>query len=273
MDIQQPQGRTHTLNRNANNAVNQHDQTHARQNWGNNQPPAFSQNLLLLLLSLILQLLQQLQGNSNQPQPQPDPEPLALSPTQQNNLRELLGFTANAPIGVQILDQDGDGQISVGDTATASGGISGGAITEKPLTAEDITAINQTGNLPADFQENRQKWEQATANSNSISYTTQQTCFCPQEFTRPMTVTEQNGQITNAVYADTGEAVPTNVVNSLLTVDERFDQLQQAYENNAERISVEYNSDTGFPASVFIDQSFQIADEEINYSINNININ
>ncbi|MEZ5477549.1 MAG: DUF6174 domain-containing protein [Thiolinea sp.] len=238
------------------------------------QQPTIGNNLQQMILALLQQLLAQLQQGPGKPtQPEPQPKTLELNQTQQDNLKNLLGFTSGAPVSVEVRDEDGNGQLSAGDTAIANGGITGGVITEKTLTAEDVDAINQTAAVPQTFTDNLQKWQQASAGADSISYTTQQTCFCPLEFTRPMNITEQNGQITSATYTDTGEDVPANIVDSLQTVDQRFAQLQQAYESNAERIDASYDPELGYPTSVFIDRSFMIADEEILYNISNLSIN
>lgn len=233
-----------------------------------NPAPQFSNTILQLLLQLILQLLQQLL------QPEPEPKSLDLSKLQQDNLKQLMGFDPNAPIGVEIQDNDGSGTVSVGDTAIASGGITGGEISRRTLTADDVAQINQTkGSTPQAFTDNLQKWQSYTDGPDeSVSYTTQQSCFCPSEFTRPMNITESNGEITSATYADTNEPVPDNIRQSLSTVDQRFEQLQSAYENGADTVNVQYDPQFGFPTSVFIDQSQMIADEEISYTITNLGI-
>lgn len=233
------------------------------------QPPVNGQ-LLQLLLQVVMQLLQLLL----QQEPEPEPEPLALKPNQQDNLKQLMGFTPNAPVGVQVLDEDGSGTVSVGDTAIVSGGITGGEISRKTLTADDVAQINQTkGGTPQAFTDNLQKWQSFTGGSDDfVSYTTQQSCFCTPEFTRPMNISESNGEITSATYADTNEPVPDNIRQSLQTVDQRFAQLQNAYENGAARVDVEYDPQFGFPTSVFIDRSELIADEEVSYTITDLGI-
>lgn len=239
-------------------------------NYQPSQPPQFNNTILQLLLQLIVQLLQQL---TQQP-PEPQPESLDLTPNQQDNLKQLFNVDPNAPFSVQVLDEDGSGDISAGDTAILSGGITGGEVSRKTLSEDEAAQINQTkGNVPQAFTDNLQKWQSYTSGPDDfISYTTQQSCFCPQEFTRPMNITESDGQITSATYADTNEPVPDNIRQSLQTVDQRFEQLQNAYENGAATVNVEYDEQFGFPTSVFIDQSEMIADEEISYSISNLGI-
>lgn len=255
---------------NRNQQINQQQPSQSQQgkSSGISPAPQFSNTILQLLLQLILQLLQQLL------QPEPEPKSLDLSKLQQDNLKQLMGFDPNAPVGVEVQDNDGSGTVSVGDTAIVNGGITGGEIGRKTLTEDDVAQINQTkGAAPQEFTDNLEKWQSFTSGPDEfVSYTTQQSGFQPPEFTRPMTVFERNGEITRATYADTNEPVPDNVRNSLQTVDQRFAQLQNAYDNGAATVNVEYDAQFGFPTSVFIDQSEMIADEEVRYSITNLGI-
>ncbi len=251
------------------NNINQAPQQNQQSQASSFRPtPQFAQQILSLLIQLIQLLLKSIS------QPKPEPKPLALSPSQQDNLKQVLGINPNAPFSVEVLDSDGNGKLSSGDTAIVSGGITGGEIQRKTLTDEDIKQINTPkGNLPEDFSNNLQKWQSFTGGPDEfLSYTTQQSCFCPREFTRPMNITESNGQITSATYADTGETVPDNIRQSLQTVDQRFEQLRNAYESGADQVNVTYDPQFGYPTSVFIDQSQLIADEEISYSISNLGI-
>ena len=142
-----------------------------------------------------------------------------------------------------------------------------GPIDPKPPTN------NPDGKVPADFTANQEKWQSISNEPGaSISYTTQQNSFSLPDFVRPMNITESNGQITSATYADTGEPVPDNVRQSLKTVDERFEQLKDAYENGADRVDVTYDSQFGFPTSAFIDRDFRIADEEFGFTITNLGV-
>lgn len=269
-------GRTnskHSANQLEQQSVNQGQQS---SNAGLSSRPQFSHTILQLLLQLILQLLQQLTQPPSEPKPEPKPEPksLDLSQLQQDNLKQLMGFDPNAPIGVQILDNDGSGTVSEGDTAIANGGITGGEISRKTLTADDVAQINQAkGGIPQSFTHNLQKWQSVAGGPDEfIGYTTQQSCFCPSEFNRPMNITESGGEITSATYADTNETVPDNIRQSLQTIDQRFEQLQSAYENGADSVNVEYDEQFGFPTSVFIDHSQMIADEEVSYTITNLGV-
>ncbi|HPQ97224.1 MAG TPA: DUF6174 domain-containing protein, partial [Thiolinea sp.] len=165
------------------------------------------------------------------------------------------------------------GQLSTGDTAVVSGGITGGEILRHDLNDADIARLKPgQGQLPADFQDNYTKW-QSFSNGHAdlpVSYTTRQSCFCPQEITQPLNVTEVNGEIVS-VTDSSGRPVADYVRGSVLSIGQRFEQLQNAYLNGAETVNASYDPTLGFPVSVYIDQSSMVADEEVSYSISNLN--
>lgn len=197
-------------------------------------------------------------------------QPLELSTEQQDKLKRLMGFAANAPISITVLDSNHNGTVSAGDVAIAYGGVTGGEMRRKTLTAQDADYLKSAAELPTPFVDNLAKWNKSCVDRGEITYTTQLSCRCPSEYTRAMNIVERNGRIIDASYADTGESVPVYVRDGLLSIDERFEQLQTAYENGAERIEANYDEELGYPTSVSIDQSAQIADEELNYTISNL---
>lgn len=221
------------------------------------------------IMTLVQQLLSLLPKGG---QTRPDRTPtLKLTSEQEAGLKNLLGFS-NEAISLKVLDRQRDKTLSAGDVVVVSGGITGGEITRHTLTQKDIDQLNGNTNLPATFVDSRAKWDAATSGGQTASYTAQSSCFCPEDYTRPMNITEQNGRIVDATYADTGEAVPNYIRDGLLTMNERFDQLQDAYLSGAERIDATYDPQLGYPNSVYIDQSFMIADEEISYNIKGLKL-
>jgi len=225
-----------------------------------------SSPILQLILQLIMQLLEQWQD------PQPEPESLELSDAENKNLRKLLGFDVNAPVNAQVLDEDGDGEISEGDTAVVMGGITGGELSRRTLSAADVATITEQ-KTPAEFLENRAKWEEALGNAGGdIEYTRQRSCFCPRDFVLPMDVVEKEGEIVEAVYSESGEVVPENIRENLLSVNEIFDVIENAYNSGAEEVNVTYDEEYGYPTSVFINQDFNMQDEEVYYNLSNMQL-
>ena len=80
------------------------------------------------------------------------------------------------------------------------------------------------------------------------------------------TVTVRNKQVISA------ETNITNFFEPLpepRTIDDWFDVLKRAIDRKAEHIAVTYDKVFGFPADVYIDISFMIADEEQGWTISN----
>ncbi|WP_157832844.1 DUF6174 domain-containing protein [Thiolinea disciformis] len=218
----------------------------------------------------IFQLAQQWIARLGENPNQRPPQFLDISASQQDKLKRLMGFSPSAPLSISVIDTNRNGSLSVGDVAIVNGGITGGEIRRKTLNEQDVNYLRAHAELPQAFIEASEKWHKTDVGRGEISYTTQLSCRCPSEYTRAMNVIERNGRIIDAAYADTGEPVPVYVRDGLLTIEERFEQLQTAYENNADFIEANYDEELGYPSSVSIDQSAQIADEELNYTISNL---
>lgn len=220
------------------------------------------------IMTLVQQLLSLLQkGGANKPE---RPATLKLTDEQESGLKNLLGF-GNESVRLKALDKQGDKELSAGDVVVVYGGIRGGEITRHTLTQNDMDQLNGNASLPAELVANRAKWDSATGGADTyVQYTAQNSCFCPPDYNRPMNIAERDGKIIDATYADTGEAVPSYIRDGLLTMDERFDQLEEAYLSGSDRIDVTYDPTFGYPSSVYVDRSFMIADEELSYNIQDL---
>lgn len=107
-------------------------------------------------------------------------------------------------------------------------------------------------------------------NAAKTSYTMTQTrsCFCMEDSIRPMLFDVVNGSVMtgSAAYADaSGGKLSDEILsrNSLYTVEAAFDYIQEAINEKAERITVEYDATTGYPQNLYVDRSYMIADEEM----------
>jgi hypothetical protein len=225
------------------------------------------------LFNILQQLLQQFTNpNSN---PRPNTQALQLNDSQNKNLRTLLGLQDSSPFTVSVLDKNGNGKLNAGDIAVSYGGITGGEVGRRVLTAADIKAINSTAptnnaNLNT-LNNNEAKWKAASANGN-YDYTVQFGGFTAPEYRRPITVSVNNGQVSNMTYADTGEAVSADRQVSVPSMSDLFQELRDAYKNNAAQVNVTYDPTYGYPSSMYIDRSATMADEEVSYSVSNVKV-
>ena len=120
---------------------------------------------------------------------------------------------------------------------------------------------------PAELSTNRAKWDAASMGGNyDFTLTIQQ---FSRDGGRPISISVRDGQVTKAVYQDTGEAAPDY---RKLSIEDMFSQAKDAYDTGAERVTTQYDPTTGALSSLYIDRSAMIADEEIGYSVSNITL-
>jgi hypothetical protein len=100
----------------------------------------------------------------------------------------------------------------------------------------------------------RARWEAADVADYEMTY--REVCFCPETV---VTVVVRDGEVADASYeTDPGMGRPPEG----LTVDDLFDELQRAVDEDAAEIRATYATDLGRPTSYWIDWSEMMADEE-----------
>jgi hypothetical protein len=99
----------------------------------------------------------------------------------------------------------------------------------------------------------RMRWK--AAHVRSYSFAISVSCFCPPS--KPVTIVVRNGR--------PSAATPQNLAD-VATVPRLFRTIQRAIDRKVARIVVTYGR-RGVPSSIAIDVSFQIADEEVTYTI------
>jgi hypothetical protein len=87
-------------------------------------------------------------------------------------------------------------------------------------------------------------------------------CECLPEWLIPVRVDVRDNAIYSVTNADTGEPVPVAPFHAM-TVDDLFDLVRAAIDQNADRVEVRYDRRWGYPRSIFIDYSLQGADDEL----------
>ena len=108
--------------------------------------------------------------------------------------------------------------------------------------------------------------------AEDYAYTLQVSCFCPDAGV-PIRVTVQDGEVAEAAYAEKGAAFQEGDPAPEyweLTINDIIDELNAA--TDAENVQVEWPDGQDYPSSVSIDQSAQIADEEIGYTLSSVDV-
>ena len=115
-----------------------------------------------------------------------------------------------------------------------------------------------------DLDTARARW--SDAGLDAYTMTLQRICFCPMpDYTGPFEVSVRNDAI-DAVRL-MGEEVDTE---RGMTVAALFDLIEEAYDRKAEVVDVTYDPELGYPTSIGIDYSSQMADEEIAYRVSDL---
>ena len=111
-----------------------------------------------------------------------------------------------------------------------------------------------------DLIENASDWEELGISDYTFTFT--RSCFCPVELFRPAEVVVRGGVIQSVTYLDDGEPVDPGYLPSYQTIDELFEMIADAVEQDAVMVDVTYDPDLHYPTDGYIDISEQIADEE-----------
>jgi hypothetical protein len=108
------------------------------------------------------------------------------------------------------------------------------------------------------------QWQSQGVESYRILYRRQ---FGAQQST-PLEVRVVNDKVIDVAIIATGEDFSSEIADECdCTITELFLEIQAAFEDNPVNIVILYNSQYGYPESVFIDKDKRIADEEIRFDI------
>jgi len=171
-----------------------------------------------------------------------------------------------------VFDANSDGKLSVGDSLSIqrSSDATGISLNFHTLTQNELDRYLQGSNTHSqartDFESNKRKWQ----NSQPIiySFTLQGSGFLAGNARKPVDLIINDNNVTHAKFTDgtTGQVPAFNQ----LSIDDLFNTIGNALNNNAAEVRVEYNATTGAPESIFIDRDRRIADEEVSLSVSNV---
>ena len=115
-----------------------------------------------------------------------------------------------------------------------------------------------------DLFQARALWDEV--GPDSYRYTLRRSCFCGPGALGPVRVTVLDGRAVGWRYTD-GTTVPEALRPYFPAVRGLFDILEEAYERKAHALEVTYDDETGAPVTFYIDYRFEVADDEIGFSI------
>jgi hypothetical protein len=92
-----------------------------------------------------------------------------------------------------------------------------------------------------------------------------------EKYRLPYTVTVgKTGQVDEVKNMDGFLVSDQDIIRMMKTVDEAFNDISDAWAANAEEVTVTYDDVVGYPTQVYIDQTSEIADEELRFTIQKV---
>ena len=123
-----------------------------------------------------------------------------------------------------------------------------------------------TGPAPqVDLDAAHARW-QATHMSD-YQFDFQRSCFCGPDITRQVTITVWGRAPLSIVYSDSGTAADSTLFRQYLTMERYFTFLQNEVAGHPATFTAVFDSSTGYPRQVFIDDVATIADDEVTLHI------
>lgn len=128
-----------------------------------------------------------------------------------------------------------------------------------------FSCVKNTEVLPEEeLSVEEQKWRDQ--NLESYEFTLQISCFCIREYTLPKRVVVQNNEVVQV------DDTPYEELNdsAIQTIDGYFDFIRETRKQNPDEEKITYDTNLGYPTYIFFDISYQMADEEIRYTISEL---
>ena len=117
------------------------------------------------------------------------------------------------------------------------------------------------------FEKNRVKWS-STGISN-YQYTFQRICFCPADDTAKVSITVYNNSVDSIRRVSDGKLIKPSSTG-IYTIKQLFSLIQDADNKGADRLSVTYDDELGYPTSIDIDYEKALADDEVSIKISGL---
>jgi hypothetical protein len=115
----------------------------------------------------------------------------------------------------------------------------------------------------SEFERNRQKWQDAGI--SHYRYDLFIGCFCVFSQDMPLAIEVQDGEIVSMEYQSGKEIDESNreYFRSFATIDRLFSELDADLGGEADKVTVTYDSEYGFPTDMSIDFITEAADDEL----------
>jgi hypothetical protein len=118
---------------------------------------------------------------------------------------------------------------------------------------------------PGGNELDRQRGNWVELDRSSYSYVYRRSCFCPPPHNESVRIVVFEGRVASAVSTETGNAIEGTPLSFWPTIEDMFDFVAQAMDEDADELTVEYDPESFFPTSISIDWYRDAIDDEIGH--------
>src|SRR5689334_3283800 len=119
----------------------------------------------------------------------------------------------------------------------------------------------------SDFTSNRQKWNDKHV--THYRFTLAVICFCAFSDQMPLTIEVQDGKVVSMVNSQGQPVTNPEMLDTYTSIDKLFEILDKALNGGADKVTVTYNSQYGYPESISIDYVAEAVDDEMAFEVSN----
>ena len=123
----------------------------------------------------------------------------------------------------------------------------------------------------ATLMQNQQKWD--TLKITHYSMKLNVSCFCAFRSQMPLSVEVNDGRVVSMLDSN-GQSVAqfADTFDTYNTIEKLFSKLNDALNGGADKTTVEYDTDKGYPQSIYIDYIEKAADDEIGFTVSDFKV-
>lgn len=130
---------------------------------------------------------------------------------------------------------------------------------------DPVILVHDPDSVQAQLLRAESRWQRSGV--KDYSYVIQWQCFCVMEAVAPVAIDVVDGVVTSIRFADDARTGDVPYTERFGLMERAFELIQDAIDEEAVSINVEFDQQTGYPTSTYIDYVKMIADEEQGFTI------
>ncbi|MEH1939720.1 MAG: DUF6174 domain-containing protein [Nostoc sp.] len=145
-------------------------------------------------------------------------------------------------------------------------GLNAPVMSQPPIQVAQTPALNSS--TIEQFKINYRLWRQQKISNYRYEFT--RSCNCLPKATEPVIIEVRNGVTTSITSKATGQPVDGQLFQKYNTIPKLFNIIKDALIRRAANLTVQYYPRIGYPTQINIDYNSQITDDEIFFTISNL---